>query len=571
MVHSMKLNLLFFFVVCTNILYSQKEANVWHFGIGYSLDFNSGNPLQTSGSQMFTFEGSTSYCDENGNLLFYSNGGGRLPASGQDGGKVWNKNNQVMYDMQGIEGGGWSSAQSSVVIPSPGEPNIFYLFTMEELEFDVDQFVPTEPTGRGLRYFKIDMTLNGGLGEVIEADVPVYDFSFEGICAIRHANETDYWILINQDTSGIGVYSVNQTGVQLAGVYPYPAFYNGYSIIKSSPIPSGEGAPCCNKVMTTAGLYDFNLSTGVLSFESDLGETSPTYFEFSPNGSYLYATTTDQITSASQLVQYNVFAPIQTGQSLESTAQVVEQNFNGYYLQLASDGKIYYTELGIDLVLGGLSTLIGSINCPNTSSPTITSGIFSYSSDSQTTFPFFSLPNFPSWIFYNSYEAQIQFGPDTVYLCQGDTLQLNAGSGSSWSWGGDASTNTSQFYTVTSPGIYSATVSNSCGLGSDQIVVLPCTIEEEPADSGIVDFIFPNVITPNSDGKNDLFEIQGLLENTELLILNRWGNVVFKSVNYQNNWDGKDSSGKELVDGVYTYKFITQDGSIGHGFVHLIK
>jgi len=475
-----------------------------------------------------------------------------------------------MYDMQGAEGGGWSAAQSSVVVPAPGEPDVFYLFTMEELEFDVDGIVPSEPNGRGLRYFKIDMTLNGGLGDVVEADVPVYDYSYEGICAIRHANDTDYWILINQDTSGIGVYSVNQSGVQLAGVYPHPAFYNGFGIIKSSPTPGGNGAPCCNKVMTNAGLYDFNLSTGVLSFETDLGATSPTYFEFSPNGSYLYAAITDQLTAANQLVQYNVFAPAQTGQTVESTAQVVEPNFNGYYMQLASDGKIYYTELDIDLGTGTLNTLIGSINCPNTSSPTITTGIFSYPSNSQTTFPFFSLPNFPSWIFYNSYDAQIQFGPDTVYLCQGDTLLLNAGEGISWEWGGDASTNTSQFYIVTNPGIFSATVTSTCGLGSDQIVVLPCT-NEEPTDSSFVEFIFPNVFTPNFDGTNDLFEIQDLPENTELIILNRWGNVVFSTTNYQNNWDGKDATGKELVDGVYTYKFTTKASGTGHGFVHLVR
>jgi flagellar hook assembly protein FlgD len=46
---------------------------------------------------------------------------------------------------------------------------------------------------------------------------------------------------------------------------------------------------------------------------------------------------------------------------------------------------------------------------------------------------------------------------------------------------------------------------------------------------------------------------------------------VFSSGNYQNNWDGIDKSGKELVDGVYTYKFKTKDGRIGHGFVHLVR
>jgi gliding motility-associated-like protein len=220
--------------------------------------------------------------------------------------------------------------------------------------------------------------------------------------------------------------------------------------------------------------------------------------------------------------------------------------------------------------MGGLSTAIGSINCPNTSSPTITSGIFSYPSDSQSTFPFFSLPNFPSWIFYNSNDVQIQFGPDTFYLCEGDTLVLNAGEGSSWSWGGDAASNTGQYYTVTSPGIYSATVTGPCGAGSDQIVVLLCT-NEEPGDSSEVDVVFPNVFTPNSDGTNDFLEIKNLPENTEVMILNRWGNLVFLASNYQNNWNGKDASGRELVDGVYTYIFTTKEGRSGHGFVHLMR
>ena len=564
-----KLVLILLYVSCFLQAFGQKEANVWHFGAGHSLDFNSGSPVQTFNSQMFTFEGSTSYCDEDGNLLFYSNGGGRLPTSGQDGGKIWNKNNQVMYDMQGTEGGGWSAAQSSVIIPAPGEPNVYYLFTMEELEFDIDGVVPSEPNGRGFRYFKIDMLLNGGLGDVVEADVQLYDYSFEGLCAIRHANETDYWILINQDTSGIGVYSVTQNGVQLSGVYPAPVSTSG-GIIKASPFPYIAGQTCCNKVMTPAGLFDFDLTTGVMTFDTNLGGAFTSYFEFSPNGFYLYANVFNQLSSTSQLVQYNIAQAEQTGQDLSSTAQIIQENFDGYYMQLAPDGKIYYTYTVLEPTTGDIATALGTINCPNTSSPTISLSVFSFPSDFITSFGFFALPNFPSWIFYNSYEAQIQFGPDTVYLCQGDTLLLNAGEGTSWSWGGDASTNTSQFYTVTSPGIFSATVTSTCGLGSDQIVVLPC-VNEDPADSNIVEFTFPNVITPNDDGMNDFFKIDNLAENTEIIILNRWGNIVFSSTNYQNNWDGKDTSGKELSDGVYTYKFKTQSGQISHGFLHLIR
>jgi gliding motility-associated-like protein len=111
-------------------------------------------------------------------------------------------------------------------------------------------------------------------------------------------------------------------------------------------------------------------------------------------------------------------------------------------------------------------------------------------------------------------------------------------------------------------------ISGTCGEGNicaDQLL-----IEFENCDNEN-NFSFPNVITPNSDGINDLFEIENLPENTELIILNRWGNVVFSTTNYQNNWDGKNALGNELADGVYTYKFTIETGTIGHGFVHLIR
>ena len=94
--------------------------------------------------------------------------------------------------------------------------------------------------------------------------------------------------------------------------------------------------------------------------------------------------------------------------------------------------------------------------------------------------------------------------------------------------------------------------------------------EINPEDCNL-ELIIPNVISPNADDVNDFFEIENLSANTEVIILNRWGNAVFSSTNYQNNWDGKDTSGKELADGVYTYKFTTETGTIGHGFVHLVR
>jgi gliding motility-associated-like protein len=445
---------------------------------------------------MSTFEGCTSYCDSAGNLLFYSNGGGRIPASGQDPGHIWNRNHEVMYDMQGLEGGGMSAAQSSVIIPAPGEPNVYYLFTIDEIEHYVDatpEILALQPNGRGFRYFKVDMSLNNGLGDVVEADIPVHDYSFEGLCAIRHANESDYWILINQDTTGIGVYSVTSEGVTLSSVFETDTPQTG--TIKASPI-SGNPEPLFyavySKVVTSSGLLlDFDLTTGVLSNPEQLPAAGSEAVEFSHNSQYLYATSSGLGTGTQQLVRYNLASAIEQGVSVASTQEVIAPDITAFYMQMAPDMNIYFTWLN-----SSFQTSIGAISCANSDSPAVTSEVFSYSGGTEELF--FSLPNFPSWIFYNPYVDFIEFGPDTVYLCEGDSIILDAGVGDYWEWGGDCYSgpestwpdNSTRYFTVTQPGTYVACVDGPCssgvGLGnclsSDQITVLPCTIAQPPCD-----------------------------------------------------------------------------------------
>jgi gliding motility-associated-like protein/uncharacterized repeat protein (TIGR01451 family) len=63
-------------------------------------------------------------------------------------------------------------------------------------------------------------------------------------------------------------------------------------------------------------------------------------------------------------------------------------------------------------------------------------------------------------------------------------------------------------------------------------------------------FKIPNVITPNGDGMNDTFEIQGLSKysSNSIVIFNRYGDHVFEQENYTNAWD---ASG--FVAGTYYY------------------
>ncbi|HRZ43126.1 MAG TPA: choice-of-anchor L domain-containing protein [Bacteroidales bacterium] len=88
----------------------------------------------------------------------------------------------------------------------------------------------------------------------------------------------------------------------------------------------------------------------------------------------------------------------------------------------------------------------------------------------------------------------------------------------------------------------------------------------------IIDKIeIPNVITPNSDGFNDVFFIKNIdkLKSSRLIIYNRWGKKVFEMENYDNTWDARNHS-----DGVYywtlEYSTFFRD-SKEHGTVTVLR
>lgn len=63
----------------------------------------------------------------------------------------------------------------------------------------------------------------------------------------------------------------------------------------------------------------------------------------------------------------------------------------------------------------------------------------------------------------------------------------------------------------------------------------------------------PNGITPNDDGKNDVFEIlkSTCCDYISIKVFNRWGNLEYESDDYKNDWKGVNKSGTRLVQGTY--------------------
>jgi gliding motility-associated-like protein len=63
----------------------------------------------------------------------------------------------------------------------------------------------------------------------------------------------------------------------------------------------------------------------------------------------------------------------------------------------------------------------------------------------------------------------------------------------------------------------------------------------------------PSAFSPNGDGFNDKFIVRGIEDFPEnsFVVFNRWGQTVFESNGYNNDWDGRGSNGEQLADGTY--------------------
>ena len=86
----------------------------------------------------------------------------------------------------------------------------------------------------------------------------------------------------------------------------------------------------------------------------------------------------------------------------------------------------------------------------------------------------------------------------------------------------------------------------------------------------------PNVFTPNEDGSNPTWMVQTVnMASIDLIILNRWGNVMAKIEDLNGGWDGKNLNGSDATEGTYFYKYeakaLNGEEFSGHGFLTLIR
>lgn len=140
------------------------------------------------------------------------------------------------------------------------------------------------------------------------------------------------------------------------------------------------------------------------------------------------------------------------------------------------------------------------------------------------------------------------------FLVQGDTTAFDNGMNISWDFG-DGNTDSSSYaveHSYASWGDYNVTLSLYTSDGCSSSITHTVTLE--------ADLIFPNVITPNGDGVNDVFAIGNLntsinnldpdrYRNNELTIYDRWGKQVYHAENYDTFMDMTDERGTGIIIG----------------------
>tara|TARA_R110002049_G_scaffold45594_1_gene132879 strand:- start:11887 stop:14607 length:2721 start_codon:yes stop_codon:yes gene_type:complete len=415
---------------------AQNEASNWYFGENAGLSFNLGNNTvnSTSNGRLNTREGSSSISDDAGNLLFYT-----------DGLTIWNKNHTTMLNGFGLNGDE-SSTQSAIIVPKPSDPDIYYVFTVDDRNQNGFTY--------GLNYSEVDMTLDGGLGSVTVKNVNLLASCSEKITAVlKDCISEAIWVVTFASEDGTAdlfntfhAFEVTSLGVNTTSVKSTlnATVFERRGYLKLSP--DGTKVACAN-IEEGLYIYDFDTALGTVSNEKRLfinstnAGTFPYGVEFSPNSKLLYVHSSndffdfdnpennnDPNNHASTLTQFDV-----TQFDVQSSEVTIERRslFRGA-LQLGPNGKIYRA-LSVSYEIG--SPYLGVIESPNVV------GIgCNYRHNAINLSPSSSSQGLPPFIasFFNTEIDIIKNGKSAINLalCDGDTYTLVSENiaGATYSW-----------------------------------------------------------------------------------------------------------------------------------------
>ena len=522
-------------------------------------------------------------------LLFYTNGE-----------TVWDRNPTAIPNGTGLMGH-FSSSQSALVVPVPGDPKQYFLFTVPALGAMPDGW-------DAMTYTVVDMTANGGLGDVTLANQVLVGPVVEKLTATRHANGRDTWVLAHTwQGTAYHAYLVTCSGVL------GPVNSDVGRPITNDPFRSSvpqigcmQFSPQGDRLATTWGefnaenngygrldLLHFDNTTGVLTLSDSLTHATTGWdirgygVCFSPSGDRSYQSEygLQNGGALSRIMKYTV-----TGDQLANEVEISQPSGQAYgTLQRAPDGTIYAARLNG-------AQFLSRITAPDAAGAAC--GFVDYG---------VGLTAPSTWGLPNHWDTHPPIVPPEISLsdttiCDGGTVTLDvtvthALIAPKYQW---SSGETTPSITVDAPGTYSVEVILGCDtldataevgfggasfdLGPDTLLCLDdslllripegidawiwsdgsadstllvnagtwsltvsdssgCFTTDErivsTADCSCAVYI-PNAFTPNADGINDVFlpVQQCALRSYSLSLFDRWGTEVWRTDDPEEQWEG---------------------------------
>lgn len=306
---------LFCLSFCTTGIQAQMENNKWIGTDDVLIDFNSGTPVLTPSPPsllLFTHRSATISDKTTGTLLFHTNG---IDIIDQNFNPMPNGNN--------LNGG------DVLIVPFPNDADKYYVFTTGSEE-------------HLLTYSLVDMSLNGGLGAVVDGqkNIVIEQIPVAGSIMATGGNNCDFWLIAHEEhTRNFRTYNITVAGINPTPVVSNMVPVSALGIFSFHSTVNMAISPNRKKIILTsvyAELCDFDPATGMVTNPAILipDSLSPQcYFGcFSPDNSKLY------LKDDKQLFQYSLDA----GLSVIPGSKIhISDSTTGAQIRIGPDGKIY--------------------------------------------------------------------------------------------------------------------------------------------------------------------------------------------------------------------------------------
>jgi hypothetical protein len=326
-----------YLLFCSVVASGQMYDAQWIVGPRISmLDFRPADSVHiyTSQKWMNTKLATANISDEDGNLLYYTNG---IYIAGSNGDSILNGNGLSPCSFtDSYVSDGLPIQQAVLFLPMPGSNRYYYL-----LHFSGD----TSGSRPGTLYYSIiDKEGNGGQGEVVQKNTVYFKEIFRGggMTACKHANGRDWWIIVGgRNNNSYYKFLLTPEGVSDIVMQNIGPNYNGpYDIAYSCFSPDGSKyATGAYKGYIT--VMDFDRCTGQLSspviisnIPNGYSSSGSSSLAFSPNGRFLY------VANRIDVVQFDLLSA-----NIQDSVAVYLSDSNDLaqidFLALSINGKIY--------------------------------------------------------------------------------------------------------------------------------------------------------------------------------------------------------------------------------------